>query len=177
MCDIDEVPDFNGMYELYDPCTVLFFWRNKHMLCDFGTGNNNKLNWVLEDKQELIDIIETIYRGAKKGRGLVVSPKGACPPFPLSGLARLVWILFADGFLQITPRGTGISAYSRGFPVRWSPTSGALRVEMRKGVMVMAMHCTFSGFVSRISNHDFFLSHSRTTSSLANASKNRPNVA
>jgi DIM1 family U5 snRNP protein len=40
-----------------------------------GTGNNNKLNWVLDDKQELIDIIETIYRGAKKGRGLVVSPK------------------------------------------------------------------------------------------------------
>ena len=27
------------------------------MMCDFGTGNNNKLNWVLEDKQELIDIV------------------------------------------------------------------------------------------------------------------------
>ena len=25
---------------------------------------------------QLIDIIETIYRGASKGRGLVVSPKG-----------------------------------------------------------------------------------------------------
>ena len=49
------------------------------MMCDFGTGNNNKLNWVLEDKQELIDIVETIYRGAKKGRGLVVSPKGQYP--------------------------------------------------------------------------------------------------
>lgn len=61
--------------ELYDPVTLMFFWRNKHMMCDFGTGNNNKLNWVLEDKQELIDILETIYRGAKKGRGLVVSPK------------------------------------------------------------------------------------------------------
>ncbi|PMD64596.1 4A/4B type thioredoxin-like protein [Hyaloscypha bicolor E] len=48
---------------------------DQHMMCDFGTGNNNKLNWVLGDKQELIDIIETIYRGAKKGRGLVVSPK------------------------------------------------------------------------------------------------------
>jgi hypothetical protein len=54
----------------------MFFYRNKHMLCDFGTGNNNKLNWVLEDKQEMIDIIETIYRGATKGKGLVVSPKG-----------------------------------------------------------------------------------------------------
>jgi DIM1 family U5 snRNP protein len=75
VCDLDEVPDFKAMYELYDPCTVMFFFRNKHMMCDFGTGNNNKLNWVLEDKQELIDIIETVYRGAKKGRGLVVSPK------------------------------------------------------------------------------------------------------
>lgn len=76
LCDIDQVPDFNQMYELYDPMTIMFFYRNKHMMCDFGTGNNNKLNWVLEDKQELIDIIETIYKGAKKGRGLVVSPKG-----------------------------------------------------------------------------------------------------
>lgn len=66
----------NFSIELYDPVTLMFFFRNKHMMCDFGTGNNNKLNWVLEDKQELIDIIETIYRGAKKGRGLVVSPKG-----------------------------------------------------------------------------------------------------
>lgn len=75
VCDLDQVPDFKAMYELYDPCTLMFFFRNKHMMCDFGTGNNNKLNWVLEDKQELIDILETIYRGAKKGRGLVVSPK------------------------------------------------------------------------------------------------------
>lgn len=72
------------MYELYDPVTLMFFFRNKHMMCDFGTGNNNKLNWVLEDKQELIDIIETIYRGAKKGRGLVVSPKGKRFPYPVN---------------------------------------------------------------------------------------------
>jgi hypothetical protein len=29
------------------------------------------------DAVQLIDIIETVYRGAAKGRGLVVSPKGA----------------------------------------------------------------------------------------------------
>lgn len=75
VCDIDQVPEFNQMYELYDPVSVMFFYRNKHIMCDFGTGDNNKLNWVLEDKQELIDIIETVYRGASKGKGLVVSPK------------------------------------------------------------------------------------------------------
>ena len=58
-------------------------------MCDFGTGNNNKLNWVLEDKQELIDIIETIYRGAKKGRGLVVSPKGKFTLINLLGCSFL----------------------------------------------------------------------------------------
>lgn len=26
VCDIDRVPDFNTMYELYDPCTVMFFF-------------------------------------------------------------------------------------------------------------------------------------------------------
>ncbi|CAF3651651.1 unnamed protein product [Rotaria sp. Silwood1] len=62
-------------YELYDPCTVMFFYRNKHIMIDLGTGNNNKISWALEDTQEFIDIVETVYRGARKGRGLVISPK------------------------------------------------------------------------------------------------------
>jgi DIM1 family U5 snRNP protein len=97
LVDITEVPDFNTMrarrarrraarrrargrrrarrYELYDPCTVMNFFRNKHIMIDLGTGNNNKINWALTNSQELIDLIETVYRGARKGRGLVVSPK------------------------------------------------------------------------------------------------------
>lgn len=81
LADITEVPDFNKvclhvsslpcatlimthgqMYELYDPCTVMFFYRyavvffvypalptdpmnpsNKHIMIDLGTGNNNKM--------------------------------------------------------------------------------------------------------------------------------------
>ncbi|KAI3840690.1 hypothetical protein MKW92_012678 [Papaver armeniacum] len=54
LVDITEVPDFNTMYELYDPSTF---------------------NWALKDKQEFVDIIETVYRGARKGRGLVIAPK------------------------------------------------------------------------------------------------------
>lgn len=58
LVDITEVPDFNKMYELYDPCTTMFFFRNKHIMIDLGTGNNNKINWALDDKQEMIDLIE-----------------------------------------------------------------------------------------------------------------------
>lgn len=75
LVDISKVPDFNAMYELYDACTTMFFYRNKHMMIDLGTGNNNKINWAMNNKQELIDIIETVYKGARKGMGLVISPK------------------------------------------------------------------------------------------------------
>lgn len=73
LVDTTEVPDFNVMYELEKPC-IMFFFRNRHIMVDCGTGNNNKIDWTLTDKQALIDIIETVYRGAKKGRGLVISP-------------------------------------------------------------------------------------------------------
>lgn len=74
LVDITQVPDFNNMYELFDPFAVMFFYRNKHIMIDFGTGNNNKLNFLINEKQELIDIFEVAYRAAIKGRGLAVSP-------------------------------------------------------------------------------------------------------
>ncbi|KAH3906733.1 spliceosomal protein DIB1 [Parastagonospora nodorum] len=73
--DNTQIPDFNAMYELYDACTVMFFWRNKHIQVDFGTGNNNKINFALGDKQELVDILEVAYKAASKGKGLAVSPR------------------------------------------------------------------------------------------------------
>ena len=73
--DIDQVPDFNAMYDLTDPVSIIFFHHKKHIMVDYGTGNNNKLTWPIENKQDLIDIVETVYRGASKGRGLVHSPK------------------------------------------------------------------------------------------------------
>lgn len=31
-------------------------------MIDLGTGNNNKINWAMNDKQEFIDIVETVSR-------------------------------------------------------------------------------------------------------------------
>ncbi|XP_021054860.1 thioredoxin-like protein 4A [Mus pahari] len=72
LVDIIEVPGFNKMYKLYDLCTVMFF-RNKHIMIDLGTGNN--IIWAMEDKKEMVDIINTMYLGTLKGRDLVVSLK------------------------------------------------------------------------------------------------------
>eukprot|EP00971_Amphidinium_carterae_P153030 3033662-Amphidinium_carterae.1 len=81
LVDVKEVPDFNTMYELYDPvtasskhthgeswspnheyrrsCGLWLFWGVTAcgVLCvveqNFtSTGNNNKVNWAMNDKQE-----------------------------------------------------------------------------------------------------------------------------
>jgi hypothetical protein len=39
----------------------MFFYRNKHMMIDLGTGNNNKINWAMTEEQEFIDIVEVSF--------------------------------------------------------------------------------------------------------------------
>jgi hypothetical protein len=29
-------------------------------MIDLGTGNNNKINWAMNDKQEFVDIVEVV---------------------------------------------------------------------------------------------------------------------
>ena len=67
------MPDFNDMYELYDACTMMFFFRNKHIMVDTGTGNNNKINWVINDRQDIIDLIEQVFRVPGR-QGSVIAP-------------------------------------------------------------------------------------------------------
>ena len=44
--------------------------------------------------RKLIDIIETVYRGASKGRGLVVSPKGMYSSMPF----YLMWLIIGPDY-------------------------------------------------------------------------------
>ncbi|KAH1083123.1 hypothetical protein J1N35_022884, partial [Gossypium stocksii] len=48
---------------------------NKHIMIDLDIDNNNKNNWAHKDKQEFIDIIETVYHRERKGHGLVITLK------------------------------------------------------------------------------------------------------
>ena len=43
------------------------FFRNKHIMVDTSTGNNNKINWVVHDRQDVIDLIEVVWRPRRKG--------------------------------------------------------------------------------------------------------------
>mmetsp|Transcript_13170 Transcript_13170/g.38749 ORF Transcript_13170/g.38749 Transcript_13170/m.38749 type:complete len:156 (+) Transcript_13170:83-550(+) len=58
LVDIDEVPHFTGVFELYDPCTIMCFYRNHTVPIDLGHGPDVKLTWPFDDGQILVEAIE-----------------------------------------------------------------------------------------------------------------------
>lgn len=74
-CEVQHAGEVAAQFEIAsgDMC-IMFFWRGKHVKCDLGTGDNEKTTWVV-GKQEMIDIVEVVCRGARKGRGQVDGPR------------------------------------------------------------------------------------------------------
>ena len=48
---------------------VFFYW-NEHIMIDLGMGNN-KINWAIDNAQETIHIIETMFHGASSSAAIV----------------------------------------------------------------------------------------------------------
>jgi U5 snRNP protein, DIM1 family len=74
--DTSKVTEFDALYELFadEPFALMFFYKNKHVKVDVGTGNNNKINFPV-DEDDLIYMVEGIYIGAKAGKPVVDSRK------------------------------------------------------------------------------------------------------
>eukprot|EP00656_Telonema_subtile_P019984 TRINITY_DN2116_c0_g1_i14.p1 TRINITY_DN2116_c0_g1~~TRINITY_DN2116_c0_g1_i14.p1 ORF type:complete len:140 (-),score=31.77 TRINITY_DN2116_c0_g1_i14:417-836(-) len=71
LVDVDEVADFNAKYELYDPCTVMFFFKNKVMSLEFGYGPSSCINWAMKDCEWAVNAIRTIHESILKGKATV----------------------------------------------------------------------------------------------------------
>lgn len=73
---LHDVTEFNTMYELDgdDPFAIMFFFRGKHIRVDVGTGNHNKINFVVEE-DDLIPILDAAYRAGRQGKEICSSEK------------------------------------------------------------------------------------------------------
>ncbi|CAK9019624.1 Thioredoxin-like protein 4A (DIM1 protein homolog) (Spliceosomal U5 snRNP-specific 15 kDa protein) (Thioredoxin-like U5 snRNP protein U5-15kD) [Durusdinium trenchii] len=75
LVDVSQVQDFTQQYELYDPCTLMFFYKGRHLQLELGLGERYKITWPIGEEKELISIIDAIHRGAQQGRDLIVAPQ------------------------------------------------------------------------------------------------------
>ncbi|OVA01444.1 mRNA splicing factor [Macleaya cordata] len=87
--DSEEVQVYVKYFDITLIPSTIFFFNAHHMKMDSGTADHTKWIGAFHRRQDFIDIVEAIYRGAMKGK-LIVS----CP-LPLERIPKFQ-LLFKD---------------------------------------------------------------------------------
>eukprot|EP01114_Cavostelium_apophysatum_P013929 TRINITY_DN3479_c1_g1_i1.p1 TRINITY_DN3479_c1_g1~~TRINITY_DN3479_c1_g1_i1.p1 ORF type:complete len:160 (+),score=24.47 TRINITY_DN3479_c1_g1_i1:84-563(+) len=74
LVEADLLPQYLKYFDITLIPATLFFFNGVHMKCDYGTQDHTKWIGAFTTKQDLIDLVESFYRGAIKGKYLIQCP-------------------------------------------------------------------------------------------------------
>ena len=66
--NMQKVKEFNLMYEIKNTSSLVYFYNNKKVLIDSGTGDNNKLSGLISNPKKLYRITIRTLKNCSKGK-------------------------------------------------------------------------------------------------------------